>query len=380
VSEPPSAPSFREVLRPFQRRMRRALLLRAVPVTCAASAAVAALATIGLHAGTMGRLASIAVAVAGGAAGAAAIAVARSPSLSATAAAIDRRYGLLERAVTALQFSSSDDPVSRLIVADAARHVRGLDPRLLDSSLSPRAKSELAVAMTIIVASAIVTIPRGADVRPESSGVVSAGAGGAAGSRRAPATTRRSADAANTATAEDDSSPAGPGRARTQASPHEPAAYPAADGRGGQSYNDTDASSQRTASGQGRPGGADDRRPADPARGGGEGSPSPLSPRRAAAPSPAGAGHSGEGTAAGSPSDLTPSREAGGVGAGDGLSAASTTAPSSPLPAIDRQRYRRAVSDAEAAIAQQRVPPQLRSYVRDYFLALRPEATDAHHR
>jgi hypothetical protein len=41
---------------------------------------------------------------------------------------------------------------------------------------------------------------------------------------------------------------------------------------------------------------------------------------------------------------------------------------------VDASGYRRALAQAETAIAKDRVPAHLRAYVREYFVAIRPQS------
>jgi hypothetical protein len=272
------------------------------------------------------------------------------PSLRGAAAAVDGRLRLQDRMVTALHVSNDHDPMARLVVRDAAARVAGLSPSQMFALEQPahfRAIVAGAVSLSVAFAmAAAATSPAWRIERPR--GVGSAVTGGAQQGRVSPR------------------GPQQPG-ASAVPSPSAPRLNKAPQV----------AASQEVARGTEPAVGCDlGRTPAGLKTGGSRGgSPSASASADRDLPGstvPVGAAAAGRG-AVGETQDAI--RAAGGV-KGESLrppvSAADATSPDSTLSSTYAARYRTASSRAQAAIAQERVPAGFGTYVRNYFIAIRP--------
>ena len=297
------------------------------------------------------RLAILIVATIGIALGAALIAaLLGAPSLRAAAAAVDGRLRLQDRIVTALQVSNDDDPMARLVLLDAASRVAGVSASQTFPLEAPaHFRPIVAAAVSISVAFAMA----GAAASPtwqidRARGGGSAVTGGSRQGRAAPPGPHQPGPSVSVSSAPRRSG--GPQVAAPQVAARvtEPAV--------GRDLG-------RTPAGLGAPG----------SRGG---------PRSAAASADRDA--LGSAVAAGTPAtgrgavgeSQGPAPVAGGV-QGEPLrdAIASAAAEARPDPPVSRAypaRYRTASARAQAAIAQERVPARLNTYVKNYFIAIRP--------
>ena len=249
-----------------------------------------------------------------------AITVARVPSARHTAATLDRVLRLQDRVITAVQCATLDDPFSRLVVRDAV------------GRLAPVASSTAYP----------LRIDRAALIAPIVAGLVAAAAG------LPQAGWIRTRTSAFTAIA------GAPNRSRMQ-----PATQVAEASR----TNAPGTVPIREA------GNRDSRRTGESPRADALKSEGATA---SASTTPAGGAQSAEVGGAGATS-VTPSeaRRAGGVAGGRATARdASTLAPASGV--TYTAAYRAARADAEAAIVRDRIPPERRLYVRQYFEAIKP--------
>jgi len=361
------AGTFAAALKPFQRRLRRSMFIKRIPITCAFALAAFDVASL-----TLGPRPSVAIlwcigALAACVLSALAIAWIRTPSLSETARALDRHARLDDRAVTALQFASADDDVSRLVVGEAMARLETTPVTVLPFDVSARWGWG---ALGVLAASGLIVISLGRpDVR--SSSLPEFGASQAGPSAQAERANSRQGSARGIRTG--DGTAATPERpdaltaARRTNGNEDSGQSGAARAHAGNSRTESDTTAgdrdQRIQSGsssrQRAEAGSTSRSTSDGERGGcGDTS-------RAAV---LGAGGRG---ARGATRDST----SGGGVAGGALArddAAPTGAASPVTTVLSTAGYRSAYARAEAALTRERVPPRFRSYVRDYFLAIRP--------
>lgn len=295
-----------------------------------------------------------------------AIAWIRTPSMRATAAMIDRHFHLEDRVVTALQFAGDADGVSRLIVSDASAHLARCAPKDVSGSATHRAiwLALFCGGAALLYALAAVRTP---SVFPP----------GSFSSERASSTDGQDGPKRPAIVAV--SRPAG-ASASAAGSPE----IAKAQGREAVRPGLQNGTTQVASSGVERATGESilPRQPSGP--GGSKGT------RRDAS----GGSHanSGSGGAAGTAGRSQAGGERGSDGSGSGGGTGSGTRagaggvkgglPASPtrrhtalpIPAGSgySAQYRNARTAAEAAIDQGRVPPILRRYIRDYFLAIQP--------
>jgi hypothetical protein len=277
-------------------------------------------------------------------------AMVRAPHLRETAAALDARLRLQDRMVTALQVSTDDDPMARLVLRDAASRVAGLSP-VQAFPLEPPAhfRAMVAGAVSVSVAFAIAgaaASPRWRIERAPGGGAAATGGGqrGRASRPRAPQSAASAALVPSTTARPGSTVPAAvqqPARGTEPAVGRDlgriPPALRAPGARGGSQASSTSA----------------DRDVQESAV--------------SAGASAAGRGAAGEAQG--------PIHAAGGVKAEALRSTASAPGESggdSPLSPAYAARYRAASARAQAAISQERVPAGLAAYVRHYFIAIRP--------
>ena len=294
------------------------------------------------------------------------IALVRIPSLHATAAALDRRFRLEDYIVTALQFARDSDVVSRLIVRDASARLAKQTPMALSAEPQHRLGwlAIVGAAVSLLFALAIVRTPLA--FRADTS------APAGASSTDAPGGPRQSRPGA------------GPSAARAEAG-SDASMAPAPVGRDGIAQRVAkDEASTAVPPSVGVPSVASTSSLRDSAAGqpaGMRGGVQPGSQRGAEAGSGVGtagrslAGGARGGHGSGAGGGATAGTEAGTGGVKGGMASASRRQPAAgrlPDGPNYSAQYRNARTRAEAAIAQERVPARLRTYVRDYFLALQP--------
>jgi hypothetical protein len=356
---------------PFQRRLERCRrrlrsisiaqhVLMAMPVALLAAAVVVALGRVPRDVAWFASGAALALSAAAGVW----LGIRRTPSLAAVATAVDRRLGLQDATVTALECIGAADPMSTLVVRNANALTDGIAPATLFSFSLLRYTRPVAVAaLGMAVLATIRTSETGAwsngDGMRIPTGTTDASkaiAGGGAQAPSAPVARTEPRPGATTA-------PAGiqpePGADRSAAADRSPASAvqesaqhsvaPRAEDtltRGSAARLDKSGAARRgdAASGASRAG-SDGRGGAAAAREGGRGGSTP-----------------GEGDA----------RGAGGV-------RGQRTGGNLPLPALApasesyASRYELAARRAEEALNEGRVPPHLRGYVRRYFNGIRPD-------
>src|SRR5689334_5332243 len=115
-------------LRRFQRRLRLVAFVRALPLVTAVAGtgalAVARIASLSATAATLTLLVGVLAAML-----ASAVVARQRTGLGHTAAAVDRRFGLANRIVTALECVGHEDAMSTLVVADAESALRRRRPQ-----------------------------------------------------------------------------------------------------------------------------------------------------------------------------------------------------------------------------------------------------------
>jgi hypothetical protein len=303
----------------------------------------------------------------------------RTPTLSATGSAIDRRLHLQDRIAAALQVGREQDPVSALVVRDAATRLRGATP----ADVFPLDLGRRAVAATLLLTMALLTVT--ADLRrAASSRQPGAGAGAVAMARPegAIAAPESPIDAAAAASGSD-VQPSETANARpsgTQAAnPSPQSAAEAAADRAGSRPDEAQASSLApapTAPNEAESRSRIVRTAAQSAaelqseKGGAGTGPGGQSAAGAQSRAPLGAMPAGAG---GSTPDAGRPKggQSGGVAAG-GLSSNIPPARSGSSRAVDGSLLAvgAARAEADAAVSRDDIPPALRQYVRDYFLRL----------
>jgi hypothetical protein len=276
-------------------------------------------------------------------------AMVRAPQLRETAAALDARLRLQDRMVTALQVSRDPDPMARLVLRDAASRVAGLSPAQAFPLEAPAYfRAMVAGAVAISAAFAIAGAAASPSWRIDHTAGAGATATGGArqgrASRPGPAQPPASAESAASTARQSSTAPAAVQQAARATEPavgrdlgRTPSALKASGTRGGSQASTT----------------ASDR---------------DVSESTVSAGAPA-AARGAVGEAQG------PIRAAGGVKGASLRPAASApgeTVDDSPLSPAYAARYRTASVRAQAAIAQERVPPGLAAYVKHYFIAIRP--------
>jgi hypothetical protein len=365
--------TFASALRRFQRRLRISVFARSVPVTC-----VCALAASDVGCLILRPTASFAILACAGALvfsllAAWLVALIRTPSLSATARVLDRRGHWDDRAVTALQFAVAGDAVSRLIVEETTARLETTPVSLLPLDVSEPWRWG-AVAVLAVSGLIVVSLDQ---IDAGSSSILASRPSSAAPSAQAGRTNARQGSSSGAHTGDERMADA-PEHADTAIAAAQKAkgveAGAAGDARAGVGSTATQpgsatedmhqldrvgsASARRTEAAATARGTSDGDR-----AGGGDGS-------RAATAALSAAGRGARGATR---SATTGGGVAGGALARDGAAPTVSTSPANGV--LDATDFRRAYARAEAAISRERVPPRLRSYVRDYFLAIRPQAT-----
>ena len=370
----PDALQLTRALGAFRRRRRRVLAIRFACTGLALAVVAGEALSLALRAGT-----DYTIWLLAGAAGVAVIvsilaAAVHTPSLPDTARLLDRHALLLNRAATALQFVDNDDVMATLVVRDAARRMSGLDPAMVFPREYPARPHLLVAAVTVSALlfaasvsrvawapqsssrSAGMAVPGApAEARPGSPGLRQAdtpGATPAQGSALSPVPQDTQAGANDRRTPQDQTADR---EARADGRAGSPARSPSANQQGaGAGSQRRSPTSTGSATASDRPGAGD------------SGAASPARDPRAAAGEGEGAGQGG-----GVPDRAT--RAGGGIKGG---------ALAGPIPAAPARRdtgrtqgyaveYQAAWARAQAALAQDRVPPPLREYVRRYFDAIR---------
>jgi hypothetical protein len=325
-----------------RRRAGLVLFVRSSSAACAVTIAiVTATRFVGLGdgRGLMWVLSAVATGVATGAAAA----VRGCPSPRQTGATIDRYLHLADTIVAAIQMRNSAAAVGPLIVRQAVTRARDVDPGLVFPMDLRWPAAMLAVSA---LALAITTLPRGGgnDARPAVRATSASGAG---------------------ATVAD----AGPGREGHQA-PHaatnESATTPATPGNSAslreadtldrdRETSATRAPSESPEHERGAPG-------RDAANAAGPGRAMASAGRASALADANGGGGAGSGAPRGAGS--------GGVRGGALLAARGGTPQNGPPLQVPPEQIERARRESEAALTRGDIPPELRSYVRDYFRAI----------
>jgi hypothetical protein len=293
------------------------------------------------------------VAIAGGAM-ALAVAIAalpsilRVPSIRTSAAAIDTRLRLQDSTVTAVQMLDDAEPMARLVVRDAAKRLSSVSPgRVFPFEPPVHFSAALAGALGATVLFVVMTAIRGQAGAPPngSDGIRSAGAAQSGRMGKPPS---------NAQVAEGAAAPAAVA-AQPKASSQTPAARE--DTPIGRESAKNDPAEQTLGRSGSTPRAVDADRSA-PAR--------DVGAAAGARDSGRGATGFAERTAA----------AAGGVsGTIDPNPAAATRrAARAPAPAdaAYRDQYRIASGRAQSAVAQERLPARLRTYVKRYFVAIHP--------
>lgn len=360
-------------LRRFRRRLRLVAFVRYVPVASAialglVNVLVIARPDIGVDPAVWAGSLVLAIVSAYG------LAVLRTPSLSATARIVDRQLGLQDRATSALEFSPATDAISRLVIEDAAARLRTVPVARLPLSVPVSARW---LAASAVAASALILLwapgstsdsyflsdsvsttvarrtaaetavrPEGSKAKPLMPGTVSVGNGGRRTARVSAAIPDVPPPQANNAAGHSAGSNTGRSDSTTskgeaRASQQAPLALPppsrssAASGLSGRSAGDGRARGE------------------------------------------AGRGSSSMQTASGRGAGAAATKESagGGVGGGALVSVKPGAAVSEPTTGHRQTAdYALAYARAESAMPMEHVPPALRSYVRAYFLAIRPTA------
>ena len=370
----PDGVQLRRALGTFRRRRRRVLAIRFLCTGLALAVVAGEALSLAFRAGTLSTMWLLA-----GAAGTAAIvsivaAAVRTPSLPDTSRLLDRHASLQNRAATALQFAENDDVMATLVVRDAARRVSGLDPAMVFPREYPARPHLLVAAITVsslVFAASVSRVAWPPQGRSRSAGV--AVPGGPAQARQG-LPGRQAEIPGATPARESTLAPVPQGaqaRASDRGTPQNPTVdrEARADGRAGAPATSPSANQQGAGAGSPRrsatsTGGAT---ASDRPGAGGSGVASPARDARAAAGAGEGAGQGG-----GVPGRAT--RAGGGIKGG--------TLAGGAIPDVPARRgtgrtqdyaleYQAAWARAQAALAQDRVPPPLREYVRRYFAAIR---------
>ncbi len=360
----------------FRRRRREVLGLRFLWTCLAVSIVLGEGLSLALHLGALPSAWLIAGAVAAAVVASLIASAVRAPSIAETARLVDRRAPLQNRAATALQYIEDDDAMARLVLSDATRRIAALDPALVFPREAP-ARPQLLVATvtlsTLVFGAVVFRADRAPRPEPPgATGTASAGAthsgevtpGAPTGAPPAavpagenPATViPKGAEAQSTEPAATAQAARDEPTARTETRTASPGAVAGETPQGavtGSPTRPVPSSDVSTAAGRAATGAAGARSPAGDARLG-------AGTRGAA----------GEGAGAPGSSDRGGGGVKGGALEGQGVPAARAgrSADQSPASAVE---YQAAWARAQAALAQGRVPPPLREYVRRYFTAIR---------
>ncbi len=383
MSEPHADDAFSRVLEPYRRRLRLIAFTHVAP-RALLTLLVAADAAMLMSAPGPG-IATAAVLASAGVALVIAwiVALVRTPSPDSTARILDREFGLGDRIVSARQFASEGDVVSRVIVAAARRRLSALPPAALTLSRPTRWQG---AAIVLLLATA-GALGAGAAHRGDETGTAADASAFIAGGGSLPTANAAAAAAPPGAgqRAAPQPAPSMPPVASRQAPGARPDGSPgtprAPEQRGEQVTDITRP--QPRGGGDGRAAGAAAAQGASAATPGkaADGPPAAAASRRAdassrsesGAASPAGSGGRGVG-GGGTRQNGQSVAGAGGVSSTSPIDAAPLAASATAAPRVTTAELRRATQAAEAAIARERVPARLRSYLRDYYIAIGREA------
>lgn len=352
----------------FRRRAVRVAALRNAIATILGVLIVAQLTAVGLGtlvpwtAPTVAAVLCLA-AVAGGA-----VAVARAPSLIETAMIVDRRLHLENRATATLQFVRADDPVARLVVRDGAARLALCRPPEAFPVEYPR---HVRMLVTGVACATLLFVA--AQSRSPSSASRQAGASGI-GAAQAGALARGEASGGPEESGGQAQQRAGLGRSGPERG--------APDHRAG-SIAPAVADSRAGSTGP-PPAPSTGAAVETPTPSHGEKTPSPESTNGRAAAGGSVAGRTGDTRSAAAGPPIGASASGGSVtgevtGRGGGLrgaapranAAARATSTAGPRQGVESAQSRADWQRGQAAIAQARIPPELRHYVRAYFAAIR---------
>ena len=295
----------------------------------------------------------------------------RTPSLSATARIVDRELGLQDRATSGLEFLGTMDTISRLVVADASSRLTAIPVSRLALTVPPPARwaiaSTVAISMLLLVMPANSTRKSAADSLVAMAATAGPAVEGARGrSARMPVAT--SVPGAITQAAERELSVSALPLSNRMADPRigataDAAAHAIEATTVRNDATKTDVSGAR----HDAPAAAPDHRTLGPGA-----NSTNRAPGRAPAAEDATSAAFARGRGARAPSRAEAS--GGGVSnaalAGGGPGALRSTW--AGINGRQSPAYAAAYARAEAATRSDRVPPNLRSYVRAYFVAIRP--------
>jgi len=291
------------------------------------------------------------VAIAGGAlalavALAALPSILRVPSVRTSAAAIDTRLRLQDRTVTAVQMLYDADPMARLVVRDAAKRLSSVSPgRVFPFEPPLHFRAALGGALGATVLFVVMTAIRGQAGTPPPNGpdgIRSAGAAQSGRMGKPPSSAQVAEGAAPSAVVQSQAS---------SPTPAVPEDTPI--GRDSAKNNSVEQTLGHRGSAP---------RPADAAR---------STPARDAGAA-AGARDSAHGATGFAERTAA---AAGGVSGTIETNPADTTRrarAAAPASVAYRDQYRIASDRAQSAVAQERLPARLRTYVRRYFVAIHP--------
>jgi hypothetical protein len=288
----------------------------------------------------------------------------RAPSVQDAAAAVDRRLGLQDLSVTALECLRTQDAVSTLVVRAAASRLQSLSPRRLFPLALDASTTKLAAATGAILM--LATLRLGDERSAERSGGLLVALPKQATSR--PLTARdglRPAEASNAPTTDRGSQPDRPtADALTPRRPTEASADPSAT-RG---HEPPKTPSANASSADARSGSATERA-SDGGTIGAAGSRDGTS-GSSIGPSSGSGGGTGRG---GSTLGRNDSHLAGGITDQNTIAGRDRVIAASIDVHDYRRQYAASVERAEQAVAAGSVPAHLRAYVRDYFTRIRPD-------
>ncbi len=301
-----------------------------------------------------------------------AIALARTPSLRTTAEIVDARLGLANLSTTALQFSEQEDSVSRLVVASANERLSAHAPKEL-SAHAPSAIRWLMPALVscVVVAALFVTKSPSPRLTPQASTSAAAGDRVVAGQQAAAQNAAAASSADSRAPRRETTASAVPQpNAAARTSEH-------ATGSEQRSVPETGDSSAPTASSQS--GDATTRRAAETTRAEHDGglrrdgaSDRSGKDARSVASSVADSHRGGRSAASADRPVIGWIKGAGGVDGATPARDRSFTASAPAESAAYVAEYRAGAARAESAVARARVATEVRTLVRDYFMAIRP--------
>lgn len=284
------------------------------------------------------------------------------------AIALDRRLGLEDRVLSAVQFSGQGDEVSRLVVADAAARMAALGPGAVPWQAPPGGLWLLGAVLCSSMALGVRVMGTSADQSPAAAGgIVIPGGRPSASASANPSVRSPGGVPSETVRASGNpvrSSPVAGGAPEASGAAGIAAAQPSSpadQARPAEQTGDDSASVARDNAGIRVPS-TGERRASSASGGDGQ------SGRGGTQPT-AGGGRNGLG--GNTPGAPDPSGRGGAQGGALTSVGGHEVLPRNPDAGSYDMRYRAAVAHAEAAIAQQRVPPRLRAYVRDYFVGIR---------